>query len=64
MQECSPLSPQDVGMILLYGGWDTHSSALGLQTQQKQETNGRIMKIFLYKASVIGFEHIFKHCIK
>jgi hypothetical protein len=38
MQECRPPSPQDAGMILpCMGdgmGWDTHSSALGLQTQQ------------------------------
>jgi hypothetical protein len=35
MQKCRPLSPQDAGIIIaLHGGWDTHSSALGLQTQQ------------------------------
>jgi hypothetical protein len=41
LQECRPPSPQDAGIIIaLRGGWDTHSSALGLQTQQK-ERKGR-----------------------
>jgi hypothetical protein len=35
MQECRFTTPsQDVGMNALHGGWDTQSSALGLQTQQ------------------------------
>jgi hypothetical protein len=35
MQECRPLTPQDAGMIWLsMGGWDTLSSALGLQTPE------------------------------
>jgi hypothetical protein len=40
MQKCRLTTPsQDAGMIVLsMGGWDTHLSALGLQTQQAQET--------------------------
>jgi hypothetical protein len=35
VKECRPPSPWDAGMILLsMGDADTHSSALGLQTQQ------------------------------
>jgi hypothetical protein len=37
LQECRPPSSQDAGTIIaLRGGWDTHSSALGLQTQQAE----------------------------
>jgi hypothetical protein len=35
MQECRPPSPQDRNDSALHGGWDAHSSASGLQMQQK-----------------------------
>jgi hypothetical protein len=40
MQECRSITPsQDAGMIVLcMGEWDTHSSALSLQTQQLEES--------------------------
>jgi hypothetical protein len=31
--------------IALHGGWDTHSSALGLQTQQQEKRNKIATKI-------------------
>jgi hypothetical protein len=41
MQECILSFLQYAGMIALHGGWDTHSSALGLQTQQSQFKGSR-----------------------
>jgi hypothetical protein len=45
VQECRFTTPQDAGItVLSMGGWDTHSSALGLQTQH-YETDSDLLQV-------------------
>jgi hypothetical protein len=60
-QECRFITPsQDAGItVLSMGGWDTHSSALGLQTKHHQR---RGMSQDIFDSPMLGWVNIKQFC--